>query len=149
MKKYCNFKKSVIWNCRFSVISDISFIFIISNTCFCIFSSSSSKSNRHLCQSKTIFFFLRGDPYLMAKTKPSVQIQLRWWRGFAGSLQTKVCWSSKFYQPDELIKLKKKKKKLRTYDAKYIFFSLLFVVFSALSSLYWGIFRSREGKYGQ
>ena len=48
-KKY-NLKKSVMGNCCIFFISDNSYIFSFSNTLFCIFSPSSWKSNRHVCQ---------------------------------------------------------------------------------------------------
>ena len=50
-------------------------------------------------KAKTIFFFLRGDPCSMAKTITSGRrFNLGDVEGFAGSLQTKACWSSKVYR---------------------------------------------------
>ena len=73
---------------------------------------------------KTIFFFLRGDPYSMAKTITSGRrFNLGDVEGFAGSLQTKACWSSKVYRLiDRWTYQNWNKFKLRNYDAKYIFF---------------------------
>ena len=59
--------------------------------------------------------------------------------------KTKACWSSKVYR---LIIARwtyqtERNFKLINYDAQELF-SLLSAVFNALSSLYWGIFGSRE-----
>ena len=77
---------------------------------------------------KAIFFFLRGDPYLKAKTTTSGR---RCNLGDGKSLQI-PCKLNPIGHQSLLI-------------ARW---TLLSAVFSALSSLYRGIFGSRERKYG-
>ena len=88
---------------------------------------------------KTIFFFLKGNPYSKAKTVTSgCRCSLGDGEGLQVPCKLKLVALRKFIDlmQDELIKLKE-------IIMQNKFFSLLSAVFSALSLLYRGIFASR------
>ena len=98
---------------------------------------------------KAIFFFLRGDPYSKAKTITSERrCNLGDGEGLQVPSKLKLVGHQSLSTYCNMNLSNWKKFKVRNYDGKYIFFSLLSAVFIALNSLYRGIFSSRGRKYG-